>query len=127
MHRRKKALVLARLLGLALIVLLLAVFAGLQLAFAETAPKFRWGERFAPQADPFEITLDRGGNCYVTGQVGDDPLVIGTNVIDMGAGEILLAKFDRTGALSWAIRDGASWSVAGWGVAADQEGNVAVL
>jgi len=72
------------------------------------------------------IATDKSGDIYVSGYFSGDFYFGNVRLVSAGGSDIFLAKFDTDGNLKWAKRNGGTGWEGGYGVAADEAGNVYV-
>ena len=71
------------------------------------------------------IAADASGNVYVTGQYESSPVIFGSfSLVNMGTRDMFLVKYNSAGVVVWANRAGGAQEDQGYGVAADNSGNV---
>jgi len=77
-------------------------------------------------AQSYAISTDRSGNIYITGSF-TDTVYFGSHMLtSAGYDDFFLAKYDPSGNVLWAKRAGGAKSDIGYGVSADDFGNVYV-
>ncbi|NBS69642.1 hypothetical protein EBT31_12120, partial [bacterium] len=70
------------------------------------------------------LAVDTAGNSYVVGDAGVDPVTVnGTTLTGSGGADLLIAKFDSSGAAIWGARAGSTLSDQMNGVVIDAQGN----
>ena len=70
------------------------------------------------------LAVDAAGNSYVVGEAGVDPVTVnGTTLTGSGGADLLIAKFDSSGAAIWGARAGSTLSDQMNGVVIDAQGN----
>ncbi len=73
----------------------------------------------------YDITVDNGGNIYVTGEFNSGTIVFDSYLLNNAGGEdVFIAKYDTDGNVLWAKRAGGAGSDAGFGLSVDHSGNV---
>ena len=73
------------------------------------------------------VTTDAWGNVYMVGSFESDTITFGTDtLINAGANNIFIVKYDTCGNLLWAKNAGGTWFDAPLAVATDPRGNVYV-
>lgn len=86
-----------------------------------------WAKSYG--GDDFEwgmgIACDNNGNLYITGLFDSDTLIFGGYTFyNKGSDDILLAKFDNSGNLQWAMASGNAQADAGTAVSTTSDGSV---
>ena len=70
------------------------------------------------------LAVDAAGNSYVVGEAGVGPVTVnGTTLTGSGAADLLIAKFDSSGAAIWGARAGSTLTDQMDGVVVDAQGN----
>ncbi|HYV93232.1 MAG TPA: T9SS type A sorting domain-containing protein [Chitinophagales bacterium] len=71
------------------------------------------------------ICTDAGGNVFVTGVFGSNPVTFDTDTLtNAGAGDMFIVKYDGAGNVQWAKRAGGTGDEVGVGICTDANGNV---
>jgi len=101
------------------------------MAVKAQVPDFDWASSAGGSSSDYMygFTTDAAGNSYVTGKFKSDPMDFGSGITisPYGNYDIYLAKYDASGSVVWAVRDGSAGSSSpdeGRGVAVDADGNV---
>ena len=83
------------------------------------------GEHIQPSGN--NLAVDSVGNSYVVGESGVDPVTVnGTTLTSFGGADLLIAKFDSSGAAIWGARAGSTVNDQLNGVAIDSQGNAVI-
>jgi hypothetical protein len=69
------------------------------------------------------ITVDRNGNCYLTGYFDGSAAFGGTNFTSNGIYDVYIAKYDASGNFQWAARAGSNDEDFGRNISVDGNGN----
>lgn len=86
--------------------------------WAKSAGGNSWDEGYG-------ICVDAGGNAIITGRFQSDSIVFdGFTLLNGGANDIFLAKYDQSGNVIWAKRFGGSSFERGYAVNTDASGNI---
>ena len=73
------------------------------------------------------LAVDTAGNSYVVGEAGVDPVTVnGTTLTGSGGADLLIAKFDSSGAAIWGARAGSTLSDQMNGVVIDAQGSAII-
>jgi len=109
-----------------LIVALILMSSASNYLAAENPPAFLWASQFGDgkEMESCSLTIDGGGNIYVTGTMGfKQDQSLGTHGWHRSGGEVFLAKFSPTGKKLWLQTAGGNGTDIGLAVASDQENN----
>ena len=88
-----------------------------------------WAKNYGSAAGDIAqgVTLDPGGDLYVTGFFSSTMTVEGVTVTSKGLFDVFIAKFDPNGTLLWLKTAGGTGSDIGHGIVSDSTGNVGIV
>ncbi|MCC7374855.1 MAG: SBBP repeat-containing protein [Verrucomicrobiales bacterium] len=70
------------------------------------------------------LTVDPGGNCFVTGSFSQTAIFDATSLTSRGSWDIFLAKFSPSGTQVWVTQAGGTQDDRGFGIVTDPTGNL---